>query len=156
MRAMSRVKKLEDATPKCDGRVLRLAPEDHVPSEADRCRMPGHPNPRLRAQCWRSAARFPELDAAMDWLFEIVGRAVEGEPPVTEVEYVELAAWFAAHAAELVAFGPLECEDGRLVWHMNVQYDMTHGPRAIGAGRVAEDVRRLKTAHALRIERQPG
>ena len=41
MRATSRVKKLEDAVPTCDGRVLRLAPEGHVPSEADRCRRCG-------------------------------------------------------------------------------------------------------------------
>jgi hypothetical protein len=40
MRVSTRVKKLEDAVPKCDGR-LRLAPEGHVPSEADRCRRCG-------------------------------------------------------------------------------------------------------------------
>ena len=41
MRATRRIKKLEDAVPKCDDRVLRLAPEGHVPSEADRCRWCG-------------------------------------------------------------------------------------------------------------------
>ena len=41
MRATSRVKKLEDAVPRCDGRLRRLAPEGHVPSEADRCRRCG-------------------------------------------------------------------------------------------------------------------
>lgn len=111
--------------------------------------MPGHPNPRLRSQSWRSAARFPELTAVLNRLFEIVGRAVEGEPSVTEAEFAELAAWFAAHDAELAALGALECEDGRFVWHMNVRYDLTHGSRAIGARRVAEDVRRLRA----RLER---
>ena len=32
-----RVQKLEGAEPRCDTRVLRLAPEGHVPSDADRC-----------------------------------------------------------------------------------------------------------------------
>jgi hypothetical protein len=32
-----RVKKLEAAVPKCDGRVLYLAGEGHVPGAADRC-----------------------------------------------------------------------------------------------------------------------
>ena len=41
MRTTSRVKRLEDAVPKCDGRLMRLAPEDHVPSEADLSRRCG-------------------------------------------------------------------------------------------------------------------
>jgi len=41
MRVSARLKKLEDAVPKCDGQVLRLAPEGHVPSDADRCRRCG-------------------------------------------------------------------------------------------------------------------
>jgi len=31
--------------------------------------------------------RFPDLCAALDWLFEMVGRIAEGEPPVTEPEF---------------------------------------------------------------------
>ena len=41
MRLTNRVKKLEDAVPRCDGRVWYLASEDHVPSAADRCRLCG-------------------------------------------------------------------------------------------------------------------
>lgn len=41
MRIATRVKKLEGAVPKCDPQVLRLAPEGHVPSAADRCRLCG-------------------------------------------------------------------------------------------------------------------
>ncbi|MBP3954863.1 hypothetical protein J8F10_06150 [Gemmata sp. G18] len=37
MRLSARVQKLEDSEPRCDARVLRLAPEGHVPSDADRC-----------------------------------------------------------------------------------------------------------------------
>ena len=37
MRLTNRVRKLEAAVPKCDPRVRYLAPEDHVPSAADRC-----------------------------------------------------------------------------------------------------------------------
>jgi hypothetical protein len=106
--------------------------------------MPGHPNPHLRAECWRSAARFPELSAAMDWLFEMVGRVAEGEPPVSEAEFAELAAWFAAHDAEIAKVEPLEAGGGHRVWCASVRDDLARGPRAIGSGRVAEDVRRLK------------
>ena len=41
MRLNNRVRKLEAAVPKCDPRVRYLAPEDHVPSDADRCRRCG-------------------------------------------------------------------------------------------------------------------
>jgi hypothetical protein len=37
----SRVRKLEDARPRCDGRVRRLVGPDFVPTEADRCRICG-------------------------------------------------------------------------------------------------------------------
>ncbi len=41
MRISARLKKLENALPRCDSGVLWLAPEDHVPSERDRCRRCG-------------------------------------------------------------------------------------------------------------------
>jgi hypothetical protein len=41
VRLTNRVRKLEAAVPKCDGRVRYLAGPDHVPSEADRCRICG-------------------------------------------------------------------------------------------------------------------
>ncbi|AMV25218.1 hypothetical protein VT84_12535 [Gemmata sp. SH-PL17] len=37
MRLSARVQKLEDAEPRCDPNRFRLAPEGHVPSDADRC-----------------------------------------------------------------------------------------------------------------------
>ncbi len=41
MNLRSRLKKLDDAFPQCDVGILRLAGPDHVPSEADRCRLCG-------------------------------------------------------------------------------------------------------------------
>ncbi len=41
MRLSSRLRKLEAARPKCDGRVRRLVDPDFVPTEADRCRLCG-------------------------------------------------------------------------------------------------------------------
>jgi hypothetical protein len=41
VRLTRRVKRLEDAAPRCDPRVRYLAGEDHVPSAADRCRRCG-------------------------------------------------------------------------------------------------------------------
>jgi hypothetical protein len=37
----SRVKKLQDAVPKCDGRITRIAKPGEVLTEADRCRICG-------------------------------------------------------------------------------------------------------------------
>jgi hypothetical protein len=37
----NRLRKLEDATPKCDGRISRVAKPGEVLTEADRCRICG-------------------------------------------------------------------------------------------------------------------
>lgn len=37
MRLTNRLRKVEAAFPRCDGRGLRLAGPDHVPTEGDRC-----------------------------------------------------------------------------------------------------------------------
>ena len=59
--------------------------------------LPNHPNPSLRLELWRSPERFPDVLTALDWLTEMLGRLVEGVPPVSEAEFTEPAAWFAAH-----------------------------------------------------------
>ncbi len=41
MRLSARVQTLEAAEPRCDPSRFRLAPEDHVPSDADRCQRCG-------------------------------------------------------------------------------------------------------------------
>jgi hypothetical protein len=41
VRLIRRVKRLEDAVPRCDPRVRYLVSENHVPSAADRCRRCG-------------------------------------------------------------------------------------------------------------------
>ena len=78
-------------------------------------------------------------------------RVVEGIPPVSETEFAELAAWFADHDAGLFAAShPSELLDvggGRRVSCANVRYALAKGPRADGAGRVAEDVRQLRARH---------
>jgi hypothetical protein len=68
----------------------------------------------------------PEVRAGLDWLSEMLGRLVEGVPPVSEAEFAELAAWFAAHDAGLLALSrPSELLDvggGRRVWCANIRY----------------------------------
>ncbi|AWM36968.1 hypothetical protein GobsT_51520 [Gemmata obscuriglobus] len=41
MSLRTRFQRLKATRPRCDGRTLRLAPEGHVPSDADRCRRCG-------------------------------------------------------------------------------------------------------------------
>ncbi len=41
MRLRGRIRKVEAATPRCDGRVRRVVVGDYQPSEADRCRLCG-------------------------------------------------------------------------------------------------------------------
>lgn len=66
---------------------------------------------------------------------------------MSEAEFAELAEWFATHDAELMKAGSLETKDGRRVWCANVRYSLAHGPRAIGAGRVAEKACQLKARY---------
>jgi hypothetical protein len=41
VRLSSRLRKLEAARPRCDGKIRRLEGPDYVPTEADRCRLCG-------------------------------------------------------------------------------------------------------------------
>lgn len=110
--------------------------------------LPGLSGPPLPAEFWRSADRFPELCTALDWLHEMLGRVVEGVPPVTVAEFEELAAWFHANEDRLrersQPSGVLDLADGRQTSCTNVRCELARGPRAVGAGRIAEDVRGLR------------
>jgi hypothetical protein len=122
--------------------------------------LPNHPTPYLRVELWRSAERFPEVRAGLDWLSEMLGRLVEGVPPVSEAEFAELAAWFGLNDAGLLARArPSELLDvggGRRVWGANLRYSLAKGPRADGAGRVAEDVRQLRARYGSPLAEHRG
>jgi hypothetical protein len=115
-------------------------PADFMPHLADL--------PRLRLLNWRSPSRFPQVHAAWEWLAEMVRRVCTGIPPVTEVEFQALEAWFNAHVHRLERLaGSSQCldlGDGRLTTAVNIRCGLSHGPRASGAGVLAEELRRLQ------------
>jgi hypothetical protein len=121
--------------------------------------LPSHPIPALRVEFWRSSERFPDVRAGLDGLSEMLGRLVEGVPPVSEVEFAELAMWFADNDEGLATLSrPSELLDvggGRQTWCANVRYNLAKGPRADGAGRVAQDVRQLRGAVRGRLADHP-
>ena len=89
--------------------------------------------------------------AGLDWLSQMLGRLVQRVPPVSEVEFAELAAWFAVNDAGLLTLSrPSELLDvggGRQTWCANVRYYLAKGPWVEGAGRVAQDVRQLRARY---------
>lgn len=127
-------------------------PDDYDPTHRDF-------RPVLRLQNWRRSSRFPDVKTAFEWLAEFVERVVHAIPPVTEVEYHELAAWFETNAARLdrladgqpnglLDVGVIDDRGHRTkVRGWMVRYDLRHGPRAEDAGRTAETIRRLRDAY---------
>jgi hypothetical protein len=101
----------------------------------------------LRCQGWRDRFRFPDLDEGFNWLGEMLERVCEGIPPITEAEFRELAEWFAANDARLYQLALpsqlLDLGGGRRTSCTNIRYGLAKGPRADGAGEVAEGVREL-------------
>jgi hypothetical protein len=99
----------------------------------------------------RLTERDLELAVGWGWLLEMTRRARQGVPPVTETECAELSAWFGAHAGELERrLQParwFEMGDGRLLTVGNIWESLSRGPRELGAGLVAEDVRRLRARY---------
>jgi hypothetical protein len=100
--------------------------------------------------------RSPALEAAWVWLAEMSLRSLHGIPPVTEVEFRELETWFELHADRMERLAlPLPYFDlgnGRLTSATNIRYELARGPRAFGAGKIADEVRRLKAIYG-EIER---
>jgi hypothetical protein len=107
-----------------------------------------------RRESWRSAERFPDLWGAFQWLGEMLRRAADGAPPVSEAEFAELAAWFAANDKRLCDLSRptdlLDVGGGRATCCANVRFYLARGPRAGGAGRVTEDVRQLRARYGER------
>jgi len=72
-----------------------------------------------------------------EWVAEILGRATNGKPPVTEAEYLELAAWYERNSSA----------DQR-VDRANLRHALATGdPRRLGATKVVEELRELRAAH---------
>ncbi len=101
----------------------------------------GLPNPL-------DALRPSPLLEAEQWLGEILTRAGQGVPPVTEAEFQELAEWFQEHESwicqSLGSSGFIGLGNGRRISTANLRYGLSQGPRVGGAGQLAEDVRQLK------------
>jgi len=95
-----------------------------------------------------ASASSPEANQAFFWMYELLDRVRRAIPPVTAAEFGELQAWFTAHDARLSQLSMpsqmLDLGDGHRIAPGNVRYDLRKGPRAIGAGEVAQIVRRLK------------
>jgi hypothetical protein len=118
-------------------------PADFMPNLADL--------PHARLLNWRTSQRFPDVDAGWWWLSEMFGRVSDGAPPATEAEFAELADWFAANDERLYQLSlPSQLIDlggGRKTSTANVRWRLAVGPRAKGAGEVAEDLRRLRALY---------
>ena len=102
---------------------------------------------RGRRWAWQTPRRFPEPWRFVWWLGEMAMRARDGVPPVTESEFAELAAWLAAHHDRLVGLagpGGKLVPGGKAVDVARHRRRVARGPRVLGAGRAAEEVRRLR------------
>lgn len=75
-------------------------------------------------------------------------RAKEGVTPVTETEFADLAAWLTTHRDRLLgllgASEKVRPRGGKSVEVDRPVRKVARGPRVLGAGRVAEQVRRLR------------
>jgi hypothetical protein len=80
-----------------------------------------------------------------NWLCEMASRALDGRPPVTEAEFVDLGEWFEANQARLAQDGgSVDQGDGESVSLANLRYAIGHGPRALGATEIVERLRPLR------------
>jgi hypothetical protein len=107
---------------------------------------------------WRNDPRFPAVGAGFDWLAALLVRVLDRMPPVTEGAFAELACWFHEHEPQMrercPATGQLDLGDGGAIRLSDLAFDLKAGPRRVESGRVAESVRRLRTAfeHGTLIE----
>ena len=103
----------------------------------------------VRRECWRWQ-KFPDVGAALVWLHEMRQRLIGGIPPVTEVEYRALEAWFRANEDRLRVVEKakpsqlLPLENGKRTVCWNIRYGLRAGPRGDGSGRLAEEMRQLR------------
>ncbi|MCE9568100.1 MAG: SUMF1/EgtB/PvdO family nonheme iron enzyme, partial [Planctomycetes bacterium] len=94
----------------------------------------------LRREYWRTRDRFPNVDAGFMWLAEMLERF---RGSVDRLRHISLPSY-------LLDFG-----GGRQTSCSNICYSLACGPRAIGAGQVAEDVRQLRQQYGGWVYRLP-
>jgi len=109
---------------------------------------------------WRRPRRYPRVQAARIWLSEFIDRVHNGIPPLTETEFKELASWFYDNEPRLrqrfQSSGLLPLGDGRTESFANISCFLSLGPRASGATKVAETVRKLRALHGDGIKVSSG
>jgi hypothetical protein len=103
---------------------------------------------------WSVCGRFPDVLVGHDWLMEMLWRVQRGIPPVTEAEFAELGAWFEANEERLATLadssGLFDVGHGRRTCCSSIRYALRQGPRAEGAGELAEDIRQLRARYGDR------
>lgn len=108
------------------------------------------PSAELRRHRWRTRERFPEVWDGWMWLAVIAERVWSDVPPVTEVEFADLAAWFDANQDRLYqASLPsqiLDLGNGKRTSVTDLRWGVMQGPRDTRAGEVAELLRLLREA----------
>jgi len=86
-----------------------------------------------------------------DHLLELGQRALDGVPACSAAEFVELAAWLAAHGTSLPTVNgwkrDLDLGDGTTATLSGLTWRAARGATAGGSGRLAETIRRLKAWH---------
>lgn len=99
----------------------------------------------------RIGDRYPDVAAAAGWLREIAWRVECGIPRVTETEFAELAAWFEANEQRLASLADAstlrDVGCGRRTCCWSIRHALRAGPRADGAGEVAEVIRQLRARY---------
>jgi tetratricopeptide (TPR) repeat protein len=108
-------------------------------------------SPGRRRLRWRRAHHFPQVEAAWNWLAEMHNRRTDNLPPVTEAEFAHLARWFDENAERLKQSAApshlLDLGDGNRVALADLRSRIGKGPRALGAGQLAEDLRKLRARY---------
>jgi hypothetical protein len=76
---------------------------------------------------------------------------LKGAPPVTELEFQELGAWFEQNDERLSNLckpsGLLDCGNGRTTSTSSIRYGIQRGPRDLEAGELAVELRQLRARY---------
>ena len=84
-------------------------------------------------------------------LLELGRRALDGVPPCSVAEFVELAAWLAAHGTSLPTVNgwkrDLDVGNGTTATLSGLTWRVARGATADGSGKLAETLRKLKAWH---------
>ncbi len=105
-------------------------------------------DPGERLNKWRRSGREGSVTKAWMWAAEIARRALDGRPPLAELEFDELAAWFVAHEHRLRDRAGhsqlLDLGNGEVTSLAALRYGIRKGARACRASEVAEHLRHLR------------